>query len=296
MNPPVRNIEGREIAVGAARLGFGVGGAHGRLTPRSFTTTMVRQAFSLGVRLFDTSPSYGAGEAESRLGEAIASLPREKCIISTKAGITSPSLLTRSRDFSPDGLRRSLEASLKRLRIDKLDWFFLHGPSTDELVDDKILAGLSDIKASGLVREVGVAGRGLELDFAMNTGIFTVYMAPVHASLAPEERERLARIRATGAELIGFEALAPSQPRYPAPTSFGAAWRLARNLATTLGRAPTGAGEAQPVTPVTTRLSAEASLRWTLTEGGADRVVISTTRLAHLQANVATAESAPALA
>ena len=69
------------------RLGFGVSGPHGTpLVHPGATADMIYRAFDRGVRLFDTGPSYGAGEAERRLGEAMRRLPRLECIISTKAG------------------------------------------------------------------------------------------------------------------------------------------------------------------------------------------------------------------
>jgi len=73
---------------GVRRLGFGVSGPHGTpLVSPEHTSAMIDHAFARGVRLFDTAPSYGAGEAERRLGEALKRLPRYECIVSTKAGI-----------------------------------------------------------------------------------------------------------------------------------------------------------------------------------------------------------------
>ena len=54
--------------------------------------SLIELAFERGVRLFDTAPAYGNGEAERRLGEAMKRMPRYECIVSTKAGITSSGL------------------------------------------------------------------------------------------------------------------------------------------------------------------------------------------------------------
>lgn len=259
---------------GIRRLGFGVSGPHGTpLVKAEHTYHLIEHAFARGVRLFDTAPAYGAGEAERRLGEAMKRLPRYECIISTKVGVTSSGLTKRKRDFSPDAIRRSLDASLKRMKLTRIDWLLLHGPSTKELTDH-LLKTLIDLKYGGEVGAIGIAGRGEELDVAVATGQFTVFMAPVHAALPREQIERLQRIKASGAELVGIETLMPAQRRFPAPVSTGSTWRLARAL---LGRS-----QASAATP----MSPEECLYWALYEAVAHRVVTTTTRMEHLEANI----------
>lgn len=263
----------RDNAIGVRRLGFGVSGPHGSplIRPQA-TVAMIQHAFALGVRVFDTGPSYGAGEAERRLGEALASMPSYEPIVSTKAGLLSSGATKRHRDFTPTGIRRSVEASLKRLRRPRVDWLFLHGPSPSDLTDE-LIKTLVDLKFNGDVGALGVAGRGSELDAAAATGQFALYMAPVHAGLKPHDRERLAKLRTAG-ELIGIETLAPANRRFPAPVSAGATWRLARAL---LGRSTPA-----PPTPMTV----DESLDWALSEGGAHRIISTTSRLDHLESNI----------
>ena len=82
---------GSDIPLGARRLGFGVSGPHGTALVRpEATVQMIMHAYALGVRLFDTGPTYGGGEAERRLGEALARLPPYDPIVSTKAGLLGP--------------------------------------------------------------------------------------------------------------------------------------------------------------------------------------------------------------
>jgi aryl-alcohol dehydrogenase-like predicted oxidoreductase len=266
-------------SIGVRRLGFGISGPHSSalISPRA-TEEMIDAAFALGIRLFDTGPSYGKGEAERRLGAALQRLPRYECIVSTKVGMHTEKG-RRVRDFSPDGVRRSIDASLKRLGIQRLDWLFLHGPAASELTDG-LLKVISEERFAGRIGILGVAGRGPEIDAALATGQFGVFMAPVHAGLAPYQVDRLQRLKATGAELIAFETLTPTLPTLPAPTSAGALWRLGRKLA----------GRTKETSRV--RKSAEESLLWALTEGGAHRVLTTTTRLDHLEANVAAVENA----
>jgi aryl-alcohol dehydrogenase-like predicted oxidoreductase len=261
------------IPQGARRLGFGVSGPHGTpLIRPEATVQMIMHAYALGIRLFDTGPSYGAGEAERRLGEALARLPPYDPIVATKVGVQSSGVARRERDFAPDAVRRSVEGSLKRLRRARIDWLFLHGPAEHELTD-KLLRVLNDLRREGRVVSIGICGRGPELEAAMKTGEFTHFMAPVHAGLKGEDKERLYRLRSAG-ELVGIEAMRTANPRFPLPVSAGATWRLARALMGWSGDKP-----ATPMTP-------GEALCWALNEGGGHRVITSTSRIDHLEANI----------
>jgi aryl-alcohol dehydrogenase-like predicted oxidoreductase len=265
-------------AIGIRRLGFGVSGPHGSpIVGAKSTNQLIERAFERGVRLFDTAPSYGGGEAERRLGEALKRMPRWECIISTKAGVNSAGL-GKARDFSAESVRRSVEMSIKRMGLQRLDWMLLHGPAPHELTDE-LLKMLIELKFKGDVAAIGVAGRGAELDAALNTGLFTVFMAPVHAALPQEDLDRLTRIKASGSELVGIEVLTPALRRFPAPLTPGATWRLARSL---LGRT-----QAAAPTPMTV----DECLYWSLFEAVAHRVVTTTTNMAHLDANISAVES-----
>lgn len=271
----------RDNAYGARRLGFGVSGPHGTPLIRPETTVrMIQHAYALGVRVFDTGPSYGAGEAERRLGEALARLPPYDPIVSTKVGVQSSGLLKRHRDFSPASIRRSVEGSLKRLRRAHIDWLFLHGPSAEELTDD-LMKVLTDMRRRGDVVSIGICGRGAELDAAMQTGEFTHYMTPIHNGLNADQMLRLYRLRSVG-ELIGIETLSASMPGLSFPLSAGATWRMARSLLA-------GSGPHQSATPMTI----DEALLWALTDGGAHRVITTTSRLEHLEFNINTVTNPP---
>ena len=264
----------RDNAYGARRLGFGVSGPHGTPMIRPETTVrMIQHAYAMGVRIFDTGPSYGAGEAERRLGEALARLPPYDPIVVTKVGIQSSGLTKRHRDFSPAGVRRSVEASLKRLRRSRIDWLFLHGPSPAEMTDD-LLKVLTDMRRRGDVVSIGVCGRGAELDIALNSGEFTHFMTPVHPGLSPDQMLRIYRLRSAG-ELIGIETLYAAMPRLSLPLSAGATWRVARAVVN-------GSWTPRSATPMTI----DEALLWALTDGGAHRVITTTSRLEHLEFNI----------
>jgi D-threo-aldose 1-dehydrogenase len=104
----------------------------------------VDAAWDLGIRSFDTAPHYGLGLSERRLGDALRARPRDEFVLSTKAGrllepvdppwgtddegFAVPAAFRRVFDFSADGVLRSLEESLVRLGLERIDIVFLHDP------------------------------------------------------------------------------------------------------------------------------------------------------------------------
>jgi aryl-alcohol dehydrogenase-like predicted oxidoreductase len=255
------------------RLGFGVSGAHGLgWAPVALTSELVTAAFGTGIRLFDTAPVYG--DAEIRLGRAIGELPRDEIILSTKAGHR---LVRgrRRRDFSPDGIRQSIEMSRTRLGVERIDWLFLHGPSPSELTVD-LLRSLEEERHRGRISRLGVAGRGEELDAALATGVFELFMSPVHAGLDTPSRDRLMRIRNSGRQLVAIETLSGATPQVAFPSTPGAIYRLARWAAGRTGPRPAQSGR---------RPSIAEAFSFALGPGGADFVLTSTTRRAHILEN-----------
>ncbi|WP_417488418.1 aldo/keto reductase, partial [Maricaulis sp.] len=177
-----------------SRLGFGVTGPHAGLgTSRSATTRLIHQAIELGVTLFDTGPAYGRGEAEQRLGTALKQVPRNSAFVATKAGVHAGG----HRDFSAGAVEMSLRDSLKRLQRDHVDLLLLHGPAPGELTD-KLIRRLQAFTERGMIRHIGVCGRGAELDRAIELGVFDALMAPINDSLTDGERQRLTKARESG--------------------------------------------------------------------------------------------------
>jgi len=159
-----------ELAFGAS----GIGNIHRAQSDESAAAT-VDSAWQQGIRMFDTAPHYGLGLSERRLGAALASRPREQFLISTKVGrllrhnprpvgsdlavggFDVPDDLTRVWDLSADGVRRSLDESLARLDLDRVDIVYLHDPdhAVDQAVDEAIPA-LIALREQGVVGAVGV--------------------------------------------------------------------------------------------------------------------------------------------
>lgn len=143
----------------------------------------VRHAWDLGIRTFDTAPLYGYGASERRMGLALKDRPRDAYVLSTKVGrlvkhesaLDADADVDRQRlgtqddayyaraeplrivfDYSADGVRRSLEASLERLGLDRVDIALIHDPDDHwrEAIEGAWPA-LARLRAEGVVRAVG---------------------------------------------------------------------------------------------------------------------------------------------
>ena len=150
--------------------------------------TAVR-ALEAGVRFFDTAPFYGLGEAERRLGRALAAVGGERPVIATKAGrllaVQPDGSVDAHFDFGYDAARRSLESSLERLGVDRVDIVHIHDP--DDHIHEALegtypaLVALRDEGVIGAVslgtNSVGTAAAFLEradLDCMLVAGRYTL--------------------------------------------------------------------------------------------------------------------------
>src|SRR6266480_2755138 len=134
---------------------------------------VVERAWELGIRIFDTAPLYGSGLAEQRLGTALHEHARDEYVLSTKVGrLLRPGSsgwpgappLEAYFDFSYDAALRSLEASLERLGLDRVDIALVHDPDDHY---EEALAGayraLARLRDEGVVRAIGVGMNQTEL-------------------------------------------------------------------------------------------------------------------------------------
>ncbi|WP_428836838.1 aldo/keto reductase [Streptomyces cuspidosporus] len=155
-------------------LGFGgasIGGLYRPVTDDQATAT-VEAAWAAGIRYFDTAPHYGLGLAERRLGAVLRTRPRDSYVLSTKVGrVLDPAdgpgddsdhgfavaaTLRRRWDFSADGVRRSLEDSLTRLGLDRVDLALLHDPDDhEEQAFREAYPALEELRSQGVVRAIG---------------------------------------------------------------------------------------------------------------------------------------------
>jgi predicted oxidoreductase len=145
---------------------------------------LIEAAFATGVTLFDTADIYGFngaggfGDAEALLGRVFAEAPgmRERMVLATKGGIMPPIPYDQSRDY----LMQALEASLTRLRVERVDLYQVHRP--DILTHPEELARtLEEMVASGKVRSVGISNFTLS-----HTRALASFLNVPLASLQPE--------------------------------------------------------------------------------------------------------------
>ena len=185
-----------ELGFGAASLGNLF-----RETTDAESEEAVDTAWELGIRYFDTAPHYGLGLSERRLGRALRKYPRDEYVISTKVGrllvpnehrtgrdndgFLVPDDVVRQWDFSRDGVRRSLDSSLERLGLDRVDILYAHDPDqADADAGIRVAPFLVELREQGAVKAVGVgtnsgpeAARllgGTDLDLAMLAGRYTL--------------------------------------------------------------------------------------------------------------------------
>jgi 1-deoxyxylulose-5-phosphate synthase len=117
---------------------------------------LVHAAAEHGVTFFDTGPSYSGGNAEPRLGRALASLPNKNdLVVATKVGTRLGRWSRPYKDWSPAGVRDSVEDSLRRLKLDAIALLQLHGPDVSDLTED-LLGALARLKQDGKVRHLSV--------------------------------------------------------------------------------------------------------------------------------------------
>lgn len=136
------------------RIGFGalpIGNAFFKTVPDAQAIATVEAAWDSGVRLYDTSPSYGFGGSERRLGVVLSGKPRDEFVLSTKIGrVMDPDAslgiedvgqwhdapaFRYTYDYSAEGTRRSIEDSLQRMGLARFDIVFVHDltPGNSEL-------------------------------------------------------------------------------------------------------------------------------------------------------------------
>lgn len=120
-------------------------------------------AWQSGIRTFDTAPMYTNGLAELRLGRTLAGVPRSEFILSTKVGRLVDDITADGYgrdwhyDFTRDGILRSVEASMRRLGVDRFDTLFIHDADDHfETALHEAMPTLLDLRQQGVVDAIGV--------------------------------------------------------------------------------------------------------------------------------------------
>jgi D-threo-aldose 1-dehydrogenase len=246
---PFEPTERRQVGrrnLWVTRLGLGGASIGGLFEPTANRAAIdtIERAWSLGLRYFDTAPLYGYGISERRMGRVLRGHPRDDFVLSTKVGrlimpvdripagadVDRQSLEGRDNafyrstgavrpvfDFSSDGIRRSIDESLERLGLDRIDIALIHDP------DDHWPAAVGEayptlhrLREQGIVRAIGAGMnqsamlarfiREGDLDVVMLAGRYTLLDQEGLADLLPLCVDRDVSVLAAGAMNSGLLA------------------------------------------------------------------------------------------
>jgi D-threo-aldose 1-dehydrogenase len=209
-------VEVTELSFGAAAIG----NLFREVDPAQ-AAAAVDAAWDEGVRYFDTAPHYGLGLSERRLGAALRHRPRDSYVVSTKVGrlldplpadpiasygglsegFAVPATHRRRWDFSADGVRRSIEDSLERLGLDRIDIAYLHDPDDHaEAAFRDAYPALEKLRSEGVVGAIGAGMnqtamltrflRDTDVDTVLCAGRYTLLDQSALAELLPEATAR----------------------------------------------------------------------------------------------------------
>jgi D-threo-aldose 1-dehydrogenase len=209
-------------------------------------------AWEAGVRYFDVAPHYGLGLAEERLGEFLSGQRRDEFVLSTKVGrvltpnpdwagetdianlYDVPATRTRVQDFSRDGVLRSVEGSLTRLGMDRIDLLFVHDPDDfyAEALDGAFPA-LEELRSQGVIRSYGAGMNqtamltrfieNTDLDVVMVAGRYTLLDQGALADVLPAAVAHHVSVAAAGVFNSGI--LATDRPSADARFDYATAPR-----------------------------------------------------------------------
>ena len=138
------------------RLGFG---SMRIVDDRAEGVRVLRRAVELGVDFIDTADIYGAGRSEEIIAEALHPYP-DGLVIATKGGL-GWGLQDRIRDGRPEHLREACDASLRRLKLDRIDLYQLHRHDPEVPIEESIGA-LEQLRQEGKIRMIGVSNFSVE--------------------------------------------------------------------------------------------------------------------------------------
>ena len=116
---------------------------------------VLRRAIELGVNFFDTADSYGPEVDEMLIAEALHPYP-PGFVIGTKGGLVRPTRHAWDPNGRPEHLRRAIDGSLKRLRLERIDLYQLHAPDPKVPFADSV-GVLADAQRAGKIRHIGVS-------------------------------------------------------------------------------------------------------------------------------------------
>jgi len=154
------NLEVSAIGFGCMGLNF----SYGHALSREESITLIRQAVDRGVTFFDTAEVYGPFTNEEIVGEALQPA-RDRVVIATKFGfdLTGPDKKPGAAPLNskPENIKRAVEGSLKRLRVDVIDLLYQHRVDPNVPIED-VAGAVKELIAAGKVRHFGLSEPGAQ--------------------------------------------------------------------------------------------------------------------------------------
>jgi pyridoxine 4-dehydrogenase len=248
------------------RMGFGAmritgQGVWGQPADPEECKRVLRRAVEVGVNFIDTADSYGPHVSEELIAEALSPYP-DGLVIATKAGFARPGPNRWEPDGRPEHIREAIEGSLRRLRLERIDLYQVHTPDR-KVPYEETLGGFRDLQQAGLVRHIGVSNVSVE-QLGVARGIVEVVSVQNRYNLTDRASEPVL-------EACTREGL-PFIPWYPLATG-----KLA--------------GEAiERVASRRALTSTQVGLAWLLHHSTVMLPIPGTSKVGHLEENVAAAE------
>ncbi len=222
---------------------------------------LLHRALELGINFFDTADSYGPHASESFIAETLYPYP-EGLVIGTKGGIVRPSRRRWDPDGRPEHLRRALDGSLKRLKLERIDLYQLHAPDPQVPFADSVGA-LAEAQRAGKIRHVGLS----------NVSVKQLEAARRIAPIASVQNQYNLENRKSEDVLKACERLGVTFiPWYPLGDGAALRSRGVKGLAGRLGVPP-----------------AQVALAWLLAHSPVMLPIPGTASIAHLEENTAAA-------
>ena len=178
------DLEVRRLGFGAMRLtGPGIWGPP---DDPDEARAVLRRAVELGVNLIDTADSYGPDVSENLIAEALHPYP-DGLVIATKGGLRRTGPGQWPRDARPERLKECCEGSLRRLRLERIDFYQLHSPDPAVALEDS-LGALKELQDEGKIRHIGISNVSLE-EFERAREVVDVVTVQNRYSLADRHSE-----------------------------------------------------------------------------------------------------------
>lgn len=283
---------GRELpAIGLGCMGLSE--FYGSPMEQSAAIRLLHEAIELGVEHFDTAEMYGIGGANETLLGAAFSDRRDRVFIATKFGPT--------RDFetgeftgldgSRENCRRAVEGSLKRLRTDVIDLYYLHRVDPSTPIEETV-AAMAELVAEGKVRAIGLSeASGNTIRRAAKIHPITAVQSEYSIFSRDIETEVIPACLEVGASLVAYSPLGRGMltGRFKKETLDGSDWRMTtpRYQGEAFAANVAIVDEIEAVASTKSCTPAQVALAWVIGRGENVMALTGTTKRINLKSNLA---------